>query len=210
MELQQYKKAVLMPAALLAVMAASQTLHAAETLRLSKHPLVRTQEAKPPDGKPRAQAGSGNGMGELAKKLTSEEHAALSRSDSPPGRIKTYIRLLRERLKGARNLLDRDEYAATGEYLEVYAGLVNEAGRFLKESVRPRDGANKTLEQGLREQIRVLEGIRRDVSVTHLGPVEKALEAANRVRIQALNALLGSGKILLPEPGAKKPPSDQP
>ncbi len=64
----------------------------------------------------------------------------------------------------------------------------------------------KPLEQGLHSQIRVLEGIRRDVTVIHLDLAEKALAAANRVRHQALNALIGDGKILKEPPGVSKNP----
>lgn len=146
-------------------------------------------------------------MEDLAKKLTTEERTALNRPDDPHGRIKTYVRLMQARLHAARAYLNKEQYTATDEQLEVYVGLADDAGRFLAASVRPRDKANKTLEQGLREQIRVLEGIRRDVTVIHLDLAEKALAAANRVRLQALNALIGDGKILKEPPGVSKNPS---
>lgn len=135
----------------------------------------------------------------IIKRFSEEERRALSRPEDSHDRIKTYIRLARARLKNARDLLNRDDYTGADEQLQVYAVLVTEAGRFRATSVRPRDKANKTLEQGLREQLRVLEGIRRDTPSMHIEPAEKAFAIANRVRLQSLSALLGDGKILLPE-----------
>jgi hypothetical protein len=212
MEPRQYKKVFLILAAV--VMAAPVAAwSAARNSRLPGYQsTLATLAASAQESKLAGSSGVAQASGileDLAKKLTAEERTALNRPDDPNGRAKTYVKLMRERLKTARNLLTREQYAATSEQLEVYVGLVDDASRFLSTSVRPRDKAHKTLEQGLKEQIRVLEGIRRDVTAAHLEIAEKALETANRVRRQALNALLGDGKIILHEPGAgasKRPP----
>lgn len=203
-----YKKVFLVLAAVVMLTAPTQTLRAARGLRLLEHQstsAASAQENQHPTG-PGTTAQASETMEEVAKKLTAAERTALNRPDDPHGRIKTYVRLMEARLNAARAYLNKEQYTATDEELEVYIGLVSDAGRFLAASVRPRDKANKTLEQGLHGQIRVLEGIRRDVTVIHLDLAEKALAVANRVRHQALNALIGDGKILKEPPGVSKNP----
>jgi len=142
---------------------------------------------------------------EALKKLTAEEQAALNRPEGPNGRAKTYARLSEARLKSARAALGREEYAAADEELKVYTALVADAGRYLAASAPRRDRAHKTIEQALREQIRVLEGIRRDETSAHIDVAEKALATAQRIRRQALNSLLGDGKTFLKDPELAEP-----
>jgi len=155
-----------------------------------------------------AEMQSPEAIDEALKKLTAEEQAALNRSGNPRDRVRTYIRLSEARLKNAHAIAGQETAAGIDEQLEAYTALIADAGRFTAASVPPRDKAYKALEQTLREQIRVLEGIRRDVSAAHIDLVEQALATANRVRRQALNALLSDGKALLKDPESDRPKKD--
>lgn len=126
-------------------------------------------------------------------KLTAEERSTFSKPDSPNDRMKTFVRLSESRLKSARDYLTRDDYTGADEQVKGYAALVVEAGQFSKASIPKRDKAHKTLEVALREQSRLLEGIRRDMSANYGETVEKTLKLVNQVRRQALNLLLGEG-----------------
>jgi hypothetical protein len=193
MEIWLNKEAYLILAAVMVVMSAT-TWQAMASSRLPSRQAVLAQGNKQPVGQI---TGSPSLPEELATKLTSDERAALTRPDDPGGRVKTYSRLAHARLKAARDLLTQDQYQATQDQLEIYTALVEDAGRFLAASVPPRNRANKTIEQELREQIRVLEGVRRDLPAAYVEIAEKALAVANRVRLQALNAFLGDGKSIL-------------
>lgn len=130
---------------------------------------------------------------EWKNKLTAEERSTFSKTDSPNDCMKTFVRQAESRLKSARDYLTRDDYTGADEQIMGYTALVAEAGQFSKTSVPKRDKALKTLEISLREQTRLLEGIRRDTSASYAETIEKALKLANQVRRQALNALLGDG-----------------
>ena len=126
-------------------------------------------------------------------KLTSEERSAISKPEGANDRVKTYLRLADSRLKSTRSYLDRDDYTGADEQLMGYAALIADVGQFTKDSVPKRDKAHKTLEVTLREQLRSLEGIRRDISASYSENAEKALKLVNQVRRQALGLLLGEG-----------------
>lgn len=126
-------------------------------------------------------------------KLTAEERSAIGKPDSPNDRVKTYLRLAESRLKSARSYLDREDYTGADEQIMGYAALIADVGQFTKSSVAKRDKAHKTLEVKLREQLRMLEGIRRDTSASYAETVEKALKLVNQVRRQSLGLLLGEG-----------------
>jgi len=134
---------------------------------------------------------------ETIRKYSAEESKALNRREGANDRIKTYVRLARVRLKNARDLLEIEDYAGADEQIQVYTTLVADAGRFREAAVGPYDKANKTLEQGLFEQLRTLDGIRRNTISTYAKGAEKAYILATRVRLQSLSALLGTGKTLL-------------
>ncbi len=126
-------------------------------------------------------------------KLTSEERSAINKPEGANDRVKTYLRLADSRLKSARSYLDRNDHTGADEQIMGYAALIADVGQFTKESVPKRDKAHKTLEVTLREQLRSLEGIRRDSPASYAENAEKALKLVNQVRRQALGLLLGEG-----------------
>ncbi len=132
-------------------------------------------------------------------RFSKEERDALARPDSANDRIKTYVRLADLRLKNARDLMTREEYTAAGEQIVVYTALVADAGQFTKSSVPKKDKAHKTLETNLREQLRMLEGVRRDSLSAQAEIFEKAIKVVNQVRRQSLNILLGADGGILSE-----------
>lgn len=129
-------------------------------------------------------------------KLTSEERSAISKPEGANDRVKTYLRLAESRLKSARSYLDRDDFTGADEQIMGYAALISDVGQFTKDSVPKRDKAHKTLEVTLREQLRVLEGIRRDTSASYAENTEKAVKLVNQVRRQSLSLLLGEGFLM--------------
>lgn len=132
-------------------------------------------------------------------KFSKEERDALARPDGANDRIKTYIRFADLRLKSARDLMTREEYTAAGEQIVVYTALIADAGQFTKASVPKKDKAHKTLETNLREQLRTLEGVRRDSPSAQAEIFEKAIKIVNQVRRQSLNLLLGADGGILSE-----------
>lgn len=126
-------------------------------------------------------------------RLTEEELSAISKPENPNNRMKTYVRLSEQRLKKARDFINQENFAASGEQIKGYTFLIADAGRVSKESIPKGDKAHKTLETALREQVRLLESLKRDLSLSYGEVVELALKTAQQVRRQALNLLLGSG-----------------
>gem|GEM_PF-5343381 len=135
--------------------------------------------------------------------FSADEYKALNRAEGTNDRIKTYVRLARVRLKNAHELLDQDDFSGADEQIQIYAALVADAGHFRAASVGQFEKANKILEQGLFEQLRALDGLRRNMTSKYSESAEQAYILATRVRLQSLSALLGAGKTLLP--GSEKP-----
>ena len=129
-------------------------------------------------------------------KLTSEERSAVSKPDSPNDRIKTYMRLTDSRLRSARDHATREDYVAVDEEIKAYFALISDAGQFTKASVPKRDKAHKTLETSLRDQLRTLESLQREVTVSHVELIQKTIKLANQIRRQSINLLLGDEGIL--------------
>lgn len=130
--------------------------------------------------------------------LTEEESNALRKTERSNSRIKIYVRLSAQRLKNAREFIKQENFAASAEQIKGYTVLIADAGRVSKEAIPKGDKAHKTLELALREQIRLLETLKQDLSSAYSEVMEIALETSQRVRLQALNLLFGTG--LLSEP----------
>lgn len=131
-----------------------------------------------------------------AKKISAEEQAAIERAGRGNDRVKAYVKLAEVRLQNARAALERGEFTASNEQLEAYTALIASAGEYARVNIPKRDKAHKTLEQALRSELRLLEGVRRDTSIDYAEPVEKAIAMAKRMRSQSLNLLLGNGTFL--------------
>ncbi len=146
--------------------------------------------------RPRLAAPQPDKVEDWKNRLTEEELSAISKAENPNNRMKTYVRLSEERLKKARDYVTQENYVATSEQIKGYTALIADAGRVSKESIPQRDKAHKTLEVALREQLRVLEGLKYDIGTSYLEVVEIAFKTAQQVRRQALNLLLGGGILL--------------
>ena len=133
---------------------------------------------------------------EWKNKLTSEERSAIAKPDSPNDRIKTYVRLTESRLKSARDFATREEFVAVDEQIKAYAALIADAGQYTKASVPKRDKAHKTLETSLRDQLRILESLQREVTISHVELIQNTIKLANQIRRQSINLLLGDEGIL--------------
>lgn len=134
---------------------------------------------------------------EVLSKLTAEEQARLTRpNQSPNNRVKDYVKTAAARLQLARQLLDQGKSAEVAEQLNIYAALIGHAGSYLRNSVKPRDKAHKTMEQGLRAQFRQLEGLRRDSFASVADVADQAMKTAEKVRLQSLRLALGAGDFL--------------
>ena len=129
-------------------------------------------------------------------KLTSEERAAVSKPESPNDRIKTYVRLTESRLRSARDFASREDFVAVDDQIKAYFTLISDAGQFTKASVPKRDKAHKTLETSLRDQLRILESLQREVTISHVELIQKTIKLANQIRRQSINLLLGEEGIL--------------
>lgn len=137
-----------------------------------------------------------DGSTHLRARLSEEEKAALNKSESNNDKIKTYVRFAEQRLRNARADIEKEDSALAGREVSAYAALVADAGLFARASVPKRDKAHKTLETALREQYRVLEGLKRDIGVSQLSVLEDALQIVSKVRRQSLNLFLGEDKVL--------------
>jgi hypothetical protein len=138
-------------------------------------------------------------------RLSAEEREALARAEGPQNQARAYMRLTFERLRRAREALERDDTASSDDNILVYDAMLNELERVARE-IPVRDKTNKMLERALLEQYKSLESIRRETSALHTEPVDRALELVERIRHQTLNKMLGDGKLILREEGATKQP----
>ncbi len=191
MRLRQFHKAFL---PLIALMALACLARSAIFGSAAEFWIVRS-EAQAPDE-----------VAETLKKLTAEEQAKINRESKPKNRIKAYLRVMEARLKQVRAPLSSGQYRATSEHLEIYTALVDDAARYLDGAVRPRDNTYKQLELGLRDQLRLLEGLSRDMPAAYLEPVEQAMATVNRVRRHALDSLISGDRPILRPGGGKKSP----
>ncbi|MFN0119900.1 MAG: hypothetical protein ACKV2V_05300 [Blastocatellia bacterium] len=131
------------------------------------------------------------------KKLTPQEQAELGKQGSPNDRVKASLRIGAARLQAMRMLIEQGKSQEIPAQILVYEALIRDTGKFLAGSVKSRDKAHKTMELGLKEHIKLLESLRRDVSFDDGGEaIERARQTADRVRVQSLAAALGDDQII--------------
>ena len=136
--------------------------------------------------------------------LTAIESAELTRQKSPKGRVDAALKLAVLRVGRALNLSQQSQFQGAKEELELFANLVIYADGITRaipvEKRNDRDNCLKKIEQTIFRQSPRFESIIREFPLEYREASAPFTERVKRVRLQAINDLLGGGAaIKVPE-----------
>ena len=141
---------------------------------------------------------------ELPGGLTATESAELIRQKAPKGRIDAALKFAVLRVGRALILSQQSQYQGAKDELELYANLVIYADGVTRaiavEKRNDRDSGLKKIEQTIFRQSPRFEAIIRELPLEYREACAPFAERLKRVRLQAINDVLGGGAaIKVPE-----------
>ncbi|NOT59728.1 MAG: hypothetical protein HOP19_05820 [Acidobacteria bacterium] len=130
--------------------------------------------------------------------LTDAEVQLIRKETNPKDHVEAVTRVAEARLAQAfKQAADNPEAALKD--LELYSALMtygNDHTRYLNLPVKERNKILKVIEQSIFKQQRNLEGTRQQLPIEAREQTEKLVEAIKRIRLRAIDDVLGNGGII--------------
>jgi hypothetical protein len=137
---------------------------------------------------------------ELPAGLSVTESTEITRQKSPKGRVDAALKLAGLRVGNALMLSQQSQYQGVTQHLETFANLVGYADDITRsipvEKRNDRESCLKKIEQTIFRQTPRFESIIRDLPLEYREASAPFAERVRRVRLQAINDLLGGGAAI--------------
>jgi hypothetical protein len=141
----------------------------------------------------------------LPRELTENETQAILKERAPKRHVDATLKVSDARLNSALKFAAGSQYESAVEDANLYAALIVYADAYtrkLPEAQRKdRDNCLKKIEQAIFKQARPTETLLRELPFNYREPVETKIEQVKKIRLHALNDLLGGGQLLIKSSG---------
>ena len=136
----------------------------------------------------------------LPRELSETEAQKILRENSPRPRVEVTLKVSDLRLASALKFAEASQYQSAAQDVDVYAALIVYADAYTRKlpSSLSKDRINclKKIEQAIFKQTRVVDAMMRQFPVDYREGVEPKIEEVKKIRLRAVNDLLGDGKIM--------------
>jgi len=137
---------------------------------------------------------------DLPRQLSETEVQSILKQTNPKSHVETTLKLSDARLANAMKNIQANEFETAIADVDVYASLViyaNDYTRKIPDSqIKDRNHCLKKLEQAIFKQSRNLETVNRDVPFLYREPVIEKINEVKKIRLRALDDVLGGGKFM--------------
>lgn len=137
---------------------------------------------------------------DLPAQLSEAETQIILKERSPRPHVEAALRVSDARLSSAVKHTEASQYQAAVQEVEVYAALIFYADAYTRglsgQQHKDRNHSLKKIEQAIFKQSRNLEIIERDLPYEFRDAVLTKISEVKKVRLRALNDLLGDGKFM--------------
>jgi hypothetical protein len=136
----------------------------------------------------------------LPEGLSETETRQIQKEQGPKSHVEAAVKVAEARLNQALVHTQGEQYREAAQALGVYGALFTYAdahARRLPASARKElHKCLKVIEQGIFKQNRVLEAVRRELPFNYREETEPLVETLKRLRLRAINDMLGGGEII--------------
>lgn len=136
----------------------------------------------------------------LPRQLSENEVQSIIRQTNPKSHVETTLKVSDARLANAMKNIQANEFETAIADVDVYASLVIYANDYTRKlpdpQIKDRNNCLKKIEQAIFKQTRNLETVSRDVPFLYREPVMEKLNEVKKIRLRALDDLLGGGKFI--------------
>ena len=136
----------------------------------------------------------------LPRELTETETQTIKREQSPKPHIDAALRVSDARINSALKSAQESEYKSAAQDVDLYAALIGYADAYTRElpdsQHKDRNVCLKKMEQAVFKQTRTIEAVLRELPVDYREPAEEKINQVKKIRLRAINDVLGNGEII--------------
>jgi len=149
-------------------------------------PLLRTPGERPSDS--------------LPQELTETETQTIMKERSPKPHIGAALKVSDARIASALRLARESQYGPAAQGADIYAALIVYGDAYTRKlpapQIKDRNTCLKMLEQAIFKQSHTVDAVLREFPVDYRQAAEAKIDQVKRIRLRAINDLLGDGRII--------------
>ncbi|MGH9802021.1 MAG: hypothetical protein ACRD82_16790 [Blastocatellia bacterium] len=136
----------------------------------------------------------------LPKQLNENEVQSIIKQTEPKSHVEATLKVSDARMADAVKSAQAGQYQTAIRDVDVYASLIFYADDYTRKipdaQSKDRNNCLKKIEQAIFKQTRNLDSVSRDLPFDYREPVTEKISQLKKVRLRALNDLLGGGKFI--------------
>lgn len=136
----------------------------------------------------------------LPQQLSETEVQSILKETNPKSHVEASLKISDMRIASAMKSIQANQYLAAVQDVDVFAGLIIYADDYTRKlpeaQNKDRNACLKKIEQTIFKHTRDLEFIAREVPYETREPVEDKINQVKKIRLRAINDLLGGGKTI--------------
>lgn len=139
---------------------------------------------------------------QLPEELTEPEARSIRKETSPKGHVEATLKVSDSRLVSALSSSQQSQYQTASQHLTVYFSLIRYADQYSRALPaarrKDREFCLKKLEQAIFKQNPRLEAVTRELPFDYREASDRGIEEVKKIRLSAINDLLGGGRAFKP------------
>ncbi|MDX2033722.1 MAG: hypothetical protein SF339_23805 [Blastocatellia bacterium] len=138
----------------------------------------------------------------LPRELSESDTQLILKENNPKSRVDATIRISNGKAAAALRLVGESQYKSAVGEVDLYASLLIYADAFVRKlpesQVKDRNVCLKKIEQAIFKQTRTVDTVMRELPVDYRESVSEKVAEVRKIRIRAINDVLGGGRIMNP------------
>ena len=136
----------------------------------------------------------------LPDELSEDETHQIAKEDRPKSHVEATFRVSNARLAQALQLARDSQFRETAQNIDLYTALITYADSYARRATTERSKDRyqclKMIEQQIFKQYQTLDSLVKELPYTYRDNGERATTTAKRLRLRAIDDLLGGGSVL--------------
>ena len=136
----------------------------------------------------------------IPRELTETETQKILREDSPRPHVDATLKISDTRLASALKFAEESQYKSAAQDVDVYAALIVYADAYTRKlpasQIKDRNSCLKKIEQAVFKQTHTVDAVLRQFPVDYREGVEPKIDQVKKIRLRAVNDLLGGGNMI--------------
>ncbi|MFN0084433.1 MAG: hypothetical protein ACKVX9_03505 [Blastocatellia bacterium] len=138
----------------------------------------------------------------LPQELSETDTQLILKENSPKSRVDATIRVSDGKVAAALRFVGESQYRSAVGEMDLYASLLIYADAYVRKLAesqsKDRNACLKKIEQAIFKQTRTVDTVMRELPVDYRESVDEKISEVRKIRIRAINDLLGGGRVMNP------------